>query len=230
MTEFMPVLAPIVVLLFLGTVFVLAISVLLVTYGAVRRSNRIAAVGAGATLIIAGGYAFLLCGVSLASSEKTLPPGGWKYFCEIDCHIAYSVLDARRSAAIGPELGQVRADGQFVIVSLKAWFDERTISAHRGNGPLTPNPRRVALVDDTGRQFAVSSRGEAALASSGSTVTPLAQALRPGESYVTDLAFDVPKDARGLRLLIADDDPESHLLIGHENSPLHKKIYLSTGL
>jgi hypothetical protein len=35
----------------------------------------------------------------------------------------------------------------------------------------------------------------------------------------------VPKDARGLRLLISEDDAETRLVIGHENSLLHKKIY-----
>jgi hypothetical protein len=37
--------------------------------------------------------------------------------------------------------------------------------------------------------------------------------------------FDVPKDARSLRLLVTEDDPETRLVIGHENSFLHKKIY-----
>jgi hypothetical protein len=32
-------------------------------------------------------------------------------------------------------------------------------------------------------------------------------------------------DARGLRLLITEDDPETRLMIGHENSLLHKRIY-----
>jgi hypothetical protein len=57
------------------------------------------------------------------------------------------------------------------------------------------------------------------------TSTPLTEPLRPGESYTTDFIFDVPKDARGLRLLITEDDPETRLVIGHENSLLHKKIY-----
>jgi hypothetical protein len=61
----------------------------------------------------------------------------------------------------------------------------------------------------------------------GSISAPLTQALRPGESYTSDFLFDVPKDARGLRLLITEDDPESRLVIGHENSLLHKKIYFA---
>jgi len=54
--------------------------------------------------------------------------------------------------------------------------------------------------------------------------------LRPGESYTTDSVFDVPQDARGLRLLITEDDPETRFVIGHENSLLHKKICFGLAL
>jgi len=53
--------------------------------------------------------------------------------------------------------------------------------------------------------------------------------LRPGQSFEKDVAFDVRKDAPGLRLLITEDDPETVLIIGHENSRLHPKIYLGLG-
>ena len=35
------------------------------------------------------------------------------------------------------------------------------------------------------------------------------------------------KNARNLRLLITEDDPETRLVIGHENSLLREKIYFS---
>jgi hypothetical protein len=108
---------------------------------------------------------------------------------------------------------------------VKTWFDERTISPHRGNGPLTPNRRRTLLVDDTGRSYEPSPEGQFALAQTGDRSTAMSQALRPGESYTTDLVFDVPKSARGLRLLLIEDDAETRFVIGHENSLLHKKIY-----
>lgn len=225
MSAFMPHFAPVVVLLFLGCTFLLGISVLVLFYGAVRRSAFFAKLGAGAAIIIAAGYLLLLGGVSLASSDQTLPPDGWKYFCEIDCHLAYSLIGAQTAAALGPEMQQVSAHGKFVILRVKTWFDERTISAHRGNGPLTPNRRRVLLVDDTGRSYAPSPEGEAAYSRLGQSSTPLTQSLRPGESYTTALMFDVPKEAQGLRLLITEDDPETRFVIGHENSLLHKKIY-----
>ena len=225
MSAFMPHFAPIVVLLFLGTVFVLGISLLVLFYGAARRSAFFAKLGAGAAITIAAGYFLLLSGVSLASSEQTLPPDGWKYFCEIDCHLAYSLISAQTAAALGPELQQTAAHGKFLVLRVKTWFDERTISAHRGNGPLTPNRRAVLLVDDAGRRYAPSPEGQFALTRTGDRSTAMAQALRPGESYTTDLVFDVPKEARGLRLLITEDDPETRFVIGHENSLLHKKIY-----
>ena len=225
MSAFTPHFAPIVVLLFLGTVFVLGISLLVLFYGAARRSPFFAKLGAGAAITIAAGYFLLLAGVSLASNEQTLPPDGWKYFCEIDCHLAYSLASAQTAAALGPELQQTVAHGEFVILGVKTWFDERTISAHRGTGPLTPNRRKVLLVDDTGRSYEPSPEGQFALARSVNNSASMAQALHPGESYTTELVFDVPKTSRGLRLLLIEDDPETRFVIGHENSLLHKKIY-----
>ena len=66
---------------------------------------------------------------------------------------------------------------------------------------------------------------QAALARIGGRSTPLTEPLRPGESYTTDFFFDVPKDAQGLRLPSTADYPETHFVIGHENSLLHRKIY-----
>jgi hypothetical protein len=131
------------------------------------------------------------------------------------------------TSTLGPELQQISAHGEFVLVRVKTWFDESTISPHRGNGPLTPNRRGDFLVDDRGRRFLPSPEGQTAFARINGPSTPITQPLRPGESYTTDIVFDVPKDAQKLRLLITEDDPETRFVIGHENSLLHKKIYLS---
>jgi hypothetical protein len=227
MSEFMPHFAPIVVLLFLGTLFLIGISFLVLLYGVVRRSSFLAKIGAAAAFTVAIGYLLLLSGVSVASSEKTLSAGDWKYFCEIDCHLAYSLIGTQTTAELGPEMRQVSAHGKFVVVRVKTWFDEHTISAHRGNGPLTPNRRKILLADDMGRSFAPSAEGEMAFARISGSSTPLTQPLRPGESYTTDFVFDLPKEAHGLRLLITEDDPETRVVIGHENSLMHKKIYFN---
>ena len=59
---------------------------------------------------------------------------------------------------------------------------------------------------------------------SSQTGTPLATPLRPGESYTTEVAFDLPADAKPATLLVNEAAWETHLVIGHENSPLHNKI------
>ena len=228
MSEYTPNFAPAVVLLFLGAVFMAGIALLVLFYGAIRRSEFLATLGAITTVIVVVGYALVLSSVSAVSSEKVLPPGGWKYFCEVDCHIAYSVQSARMVAALGPELQPTTATGQFVIVRLKTWFDEHTISPHRGNSPLQTGERMVVLADEAGHTYPQSPAGEAALRFIEGAAIPLDQPLRPGESFVTGLVFDVPKDTSGLRLLVTDrpNDWLSRVIIGHEDSFLHKKIYL----
>ncbi|HEV2064075.1 MAG TPA: hypothetical protein VGS00_05955, partial [Thermoanaerobaculia bacterium] len=57
--------------------------------------------------------------------------------------------------------------------------------------------------------------------------TPLTKALRPGESYETTLVFDLPDGAANLRLFLGDPLGVENLLIGHENSPMHGKIYFA---
>jgi hypothetical protein len=226
MSEATPHFAPIVVLLFLGTTLLIGVSLFLLLYGAARKSSRYMTIGGSALLTIILGYSIVLVGFSLLSSEIVLPAGGSKYFCEVDCHLAYSIAGAQTAATLGPEMQQSAAHGKFVIVRMKTWFDPTTTSPRRGDGPLTPNPRRVLLIDDAGHADSISPQGQAALARLTNSSAPLSQALHPGESYTTDFAFDVARDARGLRLLLTEDDPETHFVIGHENSPLHKKIYL----
>lgn len=225
MSESTPHFAPLVVLIFLGAVFSMGVCLLVLLYGAARRQKFWAKIGASSAVSIAGVYLLLLLGFSLTSSEKVLPAGGWKYFCEIDCHIAYSIERTQTASIIGPEAQPVSAIGQFLIVQLRVWFDEHTISPRRGNGPLTPNPRRVVVVDGNGASYGESERGEAAVERASGERASLDQPLRPGQSFVKTLVFDVPKQAEDMRLLITEAAPETRLIIGDENSPLHKKVY-----
>jgi len=223
--EFMPEHAPLSVLAFLGTAF-LAILVLLLALW--KKKKWIASGAAAFTAVLLSAYFMVLLGVSLTSHEKLLVPGERKYFCEIDCHIAYSVASVEETGTLGDESQQTRAAGRFVIVRLKTWFDPSTISPNRGDGELAPNPRRLLMVDDLGNHIPPATQAQAALAHLRGATTPLSQPLRPGESYVTDLVFDVPSNVRNPRLFVGDNfDMPDRLLIGHEDSYLHKKIYLS---
>jgi hypothetical protein len=204
-------LAPIGVMALLGTGFLLFLAVVaLIQSLVVRRTGRAKIVLLG-TLVIAGGYLAAILIFSLASHEKVLARGEEKHFCEIDCHLAYSVVNTRQSKTIGNP--PTSAQGSYTIVTIKTRFDETTISARRGDGLLYPNSRTLTLVDEQGNRYGPSSQ-------SG---TPLTNPLRPGESYTTDLVFDLPANVKSAALLINEGDWITHLVIGHENSPLHKK-------
>jgi hypothetical protein len=153
-------------------------------------------------------YLGLLSGFSLASRDTTLVPGEEKYFCEIDCHLAYTILDTKTL----PEAAAVR-----YIVTLRTRFDESTISSHRPkDAPLLPSPRTVLVIDGRGNPYAP-------LSIDG---TPLLASLIPGQSYTTELQFMLPRNINGLRLLISTTPAwPDYLLIGDENSWLHKKTY-----
>ena len=217
------------ILLLLGTCGALGLTGLVILGGLVRKKFKIFKWALVAAAGIAAAYTGILLADSVVSPEYVLARGEHKYFCEVDCHLAYSVEDVSAAKMLGPELQQRTAAGRYVIVRVKTWFDERTISPHRGNAPLTPSPRRIVLADTGGREFALSPEGQAAFEQMRGRTLPLTTPLRPGESYFTDLVFDIPGDARNLRLLITDTDGLGAALVGHENSPLHKKVWFQLG-
>src|SRR5262249_36196696 len=133
------------------------------------------------------------------------------------------------AVALGSEAEPTNANGEFVIVRVRTWFDQATISTHRGNGPLRTGDRTIALRDETGAIYTPSAVGTAALGVVEGPAAPLDQPLRPGESFVTTFVFDVPQGTHNFRLLIADppNDWPARFLVGHETSFFHKKIYLS---
>jgi hypothetical protein len=52
--------------------------------------------------------------------------------------------------------------------------------------------------------------------------------LIPGQSYTTELSFRIPSSANHLRLLITTSPQwPDHVVIGDENSWLHKKTYFA---
>jgi hypothetical protein len=186
-----------------------------------------------AALVLAVGYGASLLAVSLASNDRTLRIGEEKYFCELDCHLAYSIEGVRAVKTLGSGPAQIAASGEFYVVSVRTRFDEHTISPHRGDSPLTPGPRLITLVDARGRFYSVASSAQAALANADAPGSvPLDAPLHPGQSYVTRLIFDLPQDAASPRLLIrspAQPGWLGHFLIGDEESLFHRKVFLALG-
>ncbi len=211
------------ILTFLGTGFLLLLTSTGILFLTATRRWKLARRFVQGGVVVAGIYLATLLVFSFASREYLLGLNDAKYFCEVDCHLAYSVVDVVKMAELGAPSTKQHARGTFYVATVKTWFDEKTISARRGNGPLTPNPREVLVIDDAGRRYGVSSEGQRTLEVSGTKSTPFTQPLRPGESYTTTLVFDLPSDIVNPRLFITESDSVTRLLIGHENSFFHKK-------
>jgi hypothetical protein len=220
---FMPENAPFVALAFLATGGGLLVGggaiALCLALGRRRLARRIgAALGIGAAA-----YAILLVGFSWTSRERVLEPGAKKYFCEIDCHLAYSLVAADTAKTLGVPPRTVTAGSRFVIARVRTWFDPRTIASFRGNGPLSPNPRVAFLVDGAGRTYGISAAGTRAYEEARGSTVPFSRVLTPGDSYETALVFDPPEGVT--RLFVGDPEGVERFLIGHENSFFHRKIF-----
>jgi hypothetical protein len=226
--EFVPPFAPLVVLAFLGTAFLLGVGALLFLYAAIARKRAMILTVLLGTTVIIGLYGGALVTASALSRERLLLPGEKKYFCEIDCHLAYSVDGVEIARDLGVPPRTAHAAGQFHIVALRTWFDESTTSPKRPRDvPLYPNPRVVYVMDESGRRYEPSIDAESALAAMGRTSTPLTQPLRPGESYETYLVFDLPENVKKPRLFVGAEPTVEFVLIGHEMSPWHRKVWFA---
>ena len=192
-----------------------------------RRSAAGVLAAAGA---VAAVYGVVLLLFSLTSREQVAAPGEEKYFCEVDCHLAYSVTRVRQAKSLGSGARRAVARGRYSVVDLRVRFDEKTIGPLRPEDrSLTPNPRAVAVVDAAGNAFVPDPAGQRALESLEGPAIPLTRPLLPGETYTTRLVFDLPEKVRDPCLLIRESDWITRLLVGHENSPLHRKTSFRLG-
>ena len=197
--------APLAAMLFLSLCMGMVACFAVIVQASLTRHPERARRALVALLTGCGLYVLVLLGYSSFSKERVLGRGVEKYFCELDCHLAYSIAS-------------VEHQGDRLLVKLRTRFDETTISARRPKDvPLTPNQRELYLVDEEGGTHAperVAMRNN----------PPLSTPLEPGESYETLYVFIVPRNAGG-KLFLQNEPWPSSLLIGHENSPLHRKVY-----
>jgi hypothetical protein len=169
------------------------------------------------------GYAAVLSFFSFASFDRTVARGDEKFYCGMDCHIAYSVQRVDRTKNIG----DTSANGESYVITVRSHFDERTIAPWRGNSPLRPDPPTLTLVDNAGHSYPISETGQKAWEAAHPQQHSLTDGLRPGDSYETTWVFDVPADGRSLRMFAGWNGFPSHVLIGDEASPRHAKTYFA---
>jgi hypothetical protein len=215
--------APIGALALLGTGFLLLVACVTFVFSIAKKKTVLTKIVATGVVLIAGFYLATLLIFSFASKDKVLPLGEEKHFCELDCHLAYSITDVRETKNLGEATNQVIAVGMFRVITIKTRFDETTIGRDRGDGLLYPNSRVVSISDADGRQYFPSPEAQSVLAKAQSAGTAMTIPLRPGESYSTTFAFDLPVDIKNPTLLIREGETLTRLVIGHENSFLHKK-------
>jgi len=209
------------VLAFLGTIALVGLLAVLALWWAARGDGRRARLAAMGALGAGIAYAAVLAVASLTSREQLIPAGGEKYFCELDCHLAYKVV------AVAPALDQA-GDSRLWAVTVQTRFDETTISERRPrDAPLTPSPRQIRLRAGTGSRVPALTPAEVAAAGIADTGTPIDQALRPAESYRTTVWFRLPAGESPTVLLLEDDVEVSRVLIGNERSPMHAKVVLA---
>lgn len=208
-------------LFFLGAAFLLLMLMLaaLLLYFC-RRSWVRYSLTAAVVLVIA--YGGLLLAFSAFSHDRTLTPGQEKYFCELDCHLAYSVQSVERVKKIGDTV----ANGEFYVVTVRGRFDETTTAPWRPrDAPVTPNPLSFALEDGRGDAVGLSSKGQRAWEAAHGASPSLLSPLRPGEFTEATMVFDAATAMRDPRLLASFEVFPTQVLIGDENSLLHKKTY-----
>ncbi|MEO8633684.1 MAG: hypothetical protein ABI587_00265 [Gemmatimonadales bacterium] len=168
--------------------------------------ERHAILGAGAGV---GVYGIALLGAGLSSQPKVLPVAAEKYFCELDCHLAYRVVMVR------PLSG---GEGRWEFL-LQTRFDETTISARRSRvDPTWPAPRRVTVIGSDGESYPL----EASADAQGSRA--LTEPLAPGAHYITRLEGELPSGVVPQQLKLQDDIFLTQFLIDNERSPFHAPI------
>jgi hypothetical protein len=175
--------APVGALAFLGTCFVLVVLGLVLAYSVLRKKSTVMKFALTGTALVVGFYAVCLFVFAFASTEKVLARGEEKHFCEIDCHLAYSVTDVRDTKTLGDAPNQLTAAGIFRVITIKTRFDETTTSLNRGNGLLYPNSRVVTVRDENGNSYSPSTEAHGVLEKSQAAGTAMTIPLRPGENY-----------------------------------------------
>ncbi len=198
--------AQVAALALLGTGFLIFMAAIVLGQSLIVRKLGRAKIVLMAMCAIVALYCSAVLVFSFTSHYKLLARGEEKHFCELDCHLAYSIVNVTQAPAAANQVVPT-------VVTIKTRFDETTTALSRGNGLLYPNSRALTLFDDRGNQYAPASQ----------TGTPLTSPLRPGESYTTDITFNLPAGTKPAKLLVNEADWITHVVIGHENSPLHKR-------
>jgi hypothetical protein len=204
------------VLLMLMTIGGVVLAAILLVVSLFTQSTWLRNFTLGSVAIWFAFYFVMLLGVSLFSTEETLPIGEAKEYCGFyfDCHMHTAVSDVRTTKSIGNQT----AKGLFYIVKVKVFSDARRATL----GLLTVEAN---VIDDTGNKYYRNETAEDQLPPQ----PRFEKKISPVESFEKEIVFDLPADVTDPRLDMREGYGIDHaieaLLIGDEDSILHKRKY-----
>jgi hypothetical protein len=107
---------------------------------------------------------------------------------------AFSVLGVRKAESLGTGDDESIPKGVYYIVTLKVANNAKRVD-------YKPGRASAVLIDNRRREFPVSAAGQAALRSVGGPRCP--ESIPAGASCVTEVVFDVPRDAQVSQLRVS---------------------------
>ena len=188
-------------LIFLAVALVLVVLSVRAIYLAIRRRPFARTLAVGGTVLC--GYAAVLVVSGLLTPQTLLPPGAAK--CSDEWCV--SVNGAKSHSPIAGYTTQ----GRLVAIAVRV-FSEARGRSQRGSNPA------IYVLDEDGRRYLPSPVAQAALDQSLGPQPPLTKRVGAGESFLTEIAFDLPVSIRRLRVNVAEQPWITRIVLFNDNS------------
>ena len=150
-------------------------------------------------------YAIVLLSVSLLAIHQERCFDDW-------CLSAERVVE-QPTVGVSPTI--ITARGEFYLVTVRVSSRAKTITQRASDA-------QVYLLDASNQRSDPSPAGQQALDARGQGGQPLSSALAPGGSFTRTVVFDLPKGSSHLALVVSHGLFPDFLVIGSEQSFLHK--------
>ena len=178
-------------LIFLGTIVALLIFVVRGLMKAFQGKNIVST--SKSVLIIVVSYSLLWSIFYGISSDKVVPFG--TDICFDDWCATVTKFERPNTFGMGNQLRYPH--GQFIILKIK-------MSNHARGIAQKPSESRVHIEDEKGNSYSFSREGQQALEKQNGKQTPIDERLELHQSLETQLVFDIPKEAKNVKVVIEE--------------------------
>lgn len=190
-------------LIFLGTIIALLIFLVRLIMKAIKRENIVSTFRA--VVIIVLSYSVLWGLFYFISSDKVVPFG--TDICFDDW--CATVTKFERPETLGKGDQELFPHGQFLILNIKMSNQAKGIAQK-------PSEPRVHILDEKGNSYSFSTKGQQVLEKQNGKQIPIDKKLELHQSLETQLVFDIPKNARNLKVLIEEGPFITKLLFNED--------------